>query len=56
MARWFAFAFTMLGTWILTNTNTDYFSLGWGISAISTSLWAYFAYQDRDIRGFINFY
>jgi hypothetical protein len=41
MARWFAFAFTMLGTWILTNTNTEYFSLGWGISAISTLAWAY---------------
>ncbi len=70
MARWFAFAFTMLGTWLLTNTNTEYFSLGWGISAISTLAWAYFAYKDKDIprglmelcfvilciRGVINFY
>ncbi len=70
MARWIAFALTMFGTWLLTNTNINYFSLGWGISAISTFMWTYFAFKDGDtpralmefvfillcIRGVINFY
>ena len=49
MARWIAFAATMLGTWILTNTNVNLFALGWFISAISTIMWAYFAFKDKDI-------
>ncbi len=70
MARWLAFATTMLGTWLLTNTNIDLFALGWFISGISTGMWAYFGYKDGDvpralmevcfvllcIRGVINFY
>jgi len=70
MVRWIAFATTMLGTWLLTNTNVTLFSLGWGISAISTLAWAYFGFKDQDypraimevcfvllcIRGVINFY
>ena len=70
MARWIAFAATMLGTWILTNTNVNLFALGCFISAITTIMWAYFAFKDKDIpralmeicfvflcfRGVINFY
>tara|TARA_Y100001970_G_C14234689_1_gene861031 strand:+ start:1003 stop:1215 length:213 start_codon:yes stop_codon:yes gene_type:complete len=70
MVRWIAFATTMLGTWLLTNTNISLFSLGWGISGLSTLAWAYFGFKDRDypralmevcfvllcIRGVINFY
>ena len=70
MIRWIAFATTMLGTWLLTNTNINLFSLGWAISGISTFAWAYFCFKDRDypralmdvcfvllcIRGVINFY
>ena len=70
MARWFAFALTLFGTWLLTSTNISFFSLGWGISAIATAMWFYFGLKDRDmpralmelffvilcIRGVINFY
>ena len=68
--RWIAFILTMLGTWLLTNTNFNFFSLGWGISGLSTIMWVIFAYKDKDIprtlmevcfvilciRGVINFY
>ena len=68
--RWIAFAMTMLGTFLLTNTNINLFSLGWGLSGISTMMWTYFGLRDRDlpralmelcfvilcIRGVINFY
>mgnify|MGYP001300649059 CR=1 FL=1 len=70
MARWFAFSLTMLGTWLLTNTNINLFWVGWFISGISTIMWTYFAFKDKDtpralmevcfvllcIRGVINFY
>ena len=70
MARWIAFLLTMLGTWLLTNTNINLFSLGWFISGISTTMLTYFAFKDKDvpralmevcfillcIRGVINFY
>ena len=70
MARWVAFVLTMFGTWLLTSTNISFFSLGWGISAVSTAMWTYFAFKDGDtpralmefifillcIRGVINFY
>ena len=70
MARWFAFGLTMLGMYLLTNNNFSYFSLGWFLSGVSTAMWAYFAYVDKDIprglmelcfvllciRGVINFY
>ncbi len=49
MVRWLAFALTMLGTWLLTNTNIDLFALGWFISGISTGMWAYFGYKDGDV-------
>ena len=48
MVRWIAFATTMLGTWLLTNTNINLFSLGWGISGISTFAWAYFGFKDKE--------
>ena len=70
MARWFAFALTIFGTWLLTSTNISFFSWGWFISGISTAMWFYFGWKDRDIptalmelcfvilciRGVINFY
>ena len=70
MARWFALILCLVGTWLLTNTNISLFSLGWAISAISTVMWCYFGWKDRDIpraimelcfvilciRGVINFY
>ena len=70
MARWLAFGLTLLGTYLLTNTNINYFSVGWGISGISTVMWFYFGFKDQDIpralmelcfvllciRGVINFY
>ena len=70
MARWLAFGLTMLGMYLLTNPNINYFSLGWFLSGVSTAMWAYFAYVDKDtprglmelcfvllcIRGVINFY
>ena len=70
MARWFALLLCLAGTWLLTNTNINFFSLGWAISAVSTAMWTYFAYRDGDapralmeflfvilcIRGVINFY
>ena len=70
MARWLAFGLTMLGMYLLTNTNIHNFSLGWFLSGVSTAMWAYFAYVDKDtpralmelffvilcIRGVINFY
>ena len=70
MARWIDLALCLAGTWLLTNTNISLFSLGWAISGVSTAMWCYFGWRDRDItraimelcfvvlciRGVINFY
>ena len=70
MARWFALALCLVGTWLLTNTNISLFSVGWTLSGLSTVMWCYFGIRDKDlpralmemffvilcIRGVINFY
>ena len=70
MARWFALALCLIGTWLLTNTNISLFSVGWTLSGLSTVMWCYFGIRDKDlpralmemffvilcIRGVINFY
>ena len=70
MGRWIALALCLLGTWLLTNKDIEYFSLGWAISGISTLMWCWFGIRDKDlpralmefffvilcIRGVINFY
>ena len=70
MGRWIALALCLLGTWLLTNKDIEYFSLGWAISGLSTVMWCYFGIRDKDlpralmelffvilcIRGVINFY
>ena len=47
--RWLAFVATLIGTYILTTTNTEYQWIGWFISFLSTSMWVYCAYKDGDI-------
>ena len=47
--RWLAFGATLIGTYILTTTNTEYQWIGWFISFLSTSMWVYCAYKDGDI-------
>ncbi len=70
MGRWIALFLCLLGTWLLTNKDIEYFSLGWAISGISTLMWCWFGIRDKDlpralmefffvilcIRGVINFY
>ena len=70
MGRWIALFFCLGGTWLLTNTDIRYFSLGWAISGLATIMWCYFGIRDKDlpralmelffvilcIRGVINFY
>ncbi len=70
MGRWIALALCLLGTWLLTNKDIEYFSLGWAISGLATIMWCYFGIRDKDlpralmelffvilcIRGVINFY
>ena len=45
MARWFAFALTMFGTWLLTSINISFFSLGWSVLGIATAMWFYFGWK-----------